>query len=151
MDFISKLLDMDFGAMVPPLDTVLTGIRIVLSVFLLAGPVIMLLLGGAYLLLAPPEANYRFGFRTYFGMGSVEAWKYSQKVAGIAFAAVGLILTVIMIVVISDFGDMDAFQMAETTLTYLLWQAGAALLVRLVVAILCAVFFNPDGTRRREK
>ena len=151
MDFISKILDMDFGALVPPLDTVLGGIRVVLSVLLLAGPIIMMALGAAYLLFAPPEANYRFGFRTYFGMGSVEAWKFSQKVAGIAFVGVGLILTVIMGVVVSKFGDSDAFQMAGTALTCLLWQVGAVLLVRMVVAILAAAFFNPDGTRRREK
>lgn len=151
MDFISKILDMDFGALVPPLDMVLGGIRMVLSVLLLVGPIVMMLLGAAYLLLAPPEANYRFGFRTYFGMGSIEAWKFSQKVAGIGFAGVGLILTVIMGIVVSKFGGKDAFQMAETALTCLLWQVGAVMFVRIVVAVLCAAIFNPDGTRRREK
>ena len=150
MSFITKIFDMDFGALVPPLDSVLGWIRLALSVLLLAGPIVMVLLGGAYLLFAPPEANYRFGFRAYFGIGSVEAWKYSQKVAGIAFVSVGVILAIIMAIVIKDFGEKNAFQMAETALVCLLWQAGAVMLVRLVVGILCAVFFNPDGTRRRE-
>ena len=151
MDFISKILDMDFGALVPPLDTVLSVVRAVLSVLLLAGPVVMLLMGGAYLLFAPPEANYRFGFRTYFGMGSVDAWKFSQRLAGISFAAMGLILTVIMALALKKFGDMDIYQMAGVTITYLLWQVGAVLLVRMVVAVVSAIVFNPDGTRRREK
>lgn len=150
MDFITNLLDMDLEALVPALDSVLGLVRVVLTVLLLAGPIVMIVMGALYLFFAPPEANYRFGFRTYFGMGSVEAWKYSQKIAGIAFCSLGAVLTIIMIVVVCGFGGMDAFQMAETALISLLWQAGAAMLARLVIGILAAVYFNPDGTRRRE-
>ena len=122
----------------------------ILTILLLVGPLAMMILGALYLRFAPPEANYKFGFRVYFGMGSVEAWKYAQKMAGIAFWVVGFVLTVAMIVVAVGFGSQDAFQMAQTALICLLWQVGAAILVRLVVGILCAIYFNPDGTRRGE-
>lgn len=150
MDFITNLLEMDLEALVPALDSVLGLVRVVLTVLLLAGPIVMIALGALYIWFAPPEANYRFGFRTYFGMGSIEAWKYSQKIAGIAFGGLGVVLLIIMVVVVCGFGGMDAFQMASTALTCLLWQAGTAMLARLVVGILAAVYFNPDGTRRRE-
>ena len=92
MDFIAGLFNMDFTALVPNLNTMLGLIRFLLSLLLLAGPLALLILGFMYRFMAPPEANYKFGFRTYFGMGSVEAWRFSQRIAGIAFAALGLVL-----------------------------------------------------------
>ena len=64
MDFITKIFDIDLGTLVPALDAVLGGIRVVLTLVLLAGPIAMTVLGALYLFFAPPEANYKFGFRT---------------------------------------------------------------------------------------
>ena len=54
------------------------------------GPVVMLALGLAYLFLAPKEANYYFGYRTYFGMGSVHSWRFTQRLSGIVLSLLGL-------------------------------------------------------------
>lgn len=149
MEFITQIFDFDFAALVPDIGAMLTSIRTWLTLAVLAGPVILLALGLLYLFAAPPEANYRFGFRTYFGMGSVEAWQFSQKIAGMAFGGLGLVLLIVMIVVVVGFGGKDAFQMAQTAITCLLWQAGLALLARLTVTVLAAVFFTADGGRRK--
>ena len=149
MDFITGLFDMDFAALVPEMGAMLGFIRVALSLLLLAGPLSMLILGVMYLFMAPPEANYKFGFRTYFGMGSVEAWRFSQKIAGIAFGCLGLILLVIAIIVDLGFIGKDTYQVASAAITCLLWQVGLALAARLAVGILAAVFFTADGGRRR--
>lgn len=149
MDFITGLFDMDFAALVPEMDAMLAFVRVILSLLMLAGPLSMLILGVLYLFMAPPEANYKFGFRTYFGMGSVEAWKFSQKIAGIAYAGLGLILLIIMLIVTISFVGKDSFQITSTAITALVWQAALALLARLTVSILAAVFFTADGSRRR--
>ena len=149
MDLITGLFDMDFAALVPEMGTMLGLVRVILSLLLLAVPLSMLILGVMYLFMAPPEANYKFGFRTYFGMGSVEAWKFSQKIAGIAFAGLGLILLVIAIIVDFSFIGRDTYQIATTAIVTFLWQAGLALIARLVVGILAAVYFTAKGQRRR--
>ena len=149
MDLITGLFDMDFAALVPEMGAMLGFVRAILALFLLAGPLSMVVLGVMYLFMAPPEANYKFGFRTYFGMGSVEAWRFSQKIAGIAFGCLGLILLVIAIIVDFSFIGKDTYQIASTAMTTLLWQAGLALAARLTVGILAAVFFTADGSRRR--
>jgi len=149
MDFITGLFDMDFAALVPEMGAMLGFIRVVLSLLVLACPLSMLILGVLYLFMSPPEANYKFGFRTYFGMGSVEAWRFSQKIAGIAFGCLGLILLVVAIVVDFSFIGKDTHQVASTAITCLLWQVGLALAARLAVGIAAAVFFTADGGRRR--
>ena len=149
MDFITSLFDMDFASLVPELDTVLGIIRPVLTLLLLAGPIALVVLGALYLFKAPKQANYKFGFRTYFGMGSTEAWQFTQKIAGLAYGGLGAILLIVMIIVTICFGGKNAHQIASTAITCLLWQLGLILAVHLAVAILARMFFNADGSRRR--
>ena len=149
MDLITGLFNMDFTALVPNLNTMLGLIRFLLSLLLLAGPISMLILGFLYLFMAPPEANYKFGFRTYFGMGSVEAWRFSQRMAGISFGGLGLVLLVIALIVDLSFIGANTYQVATRAMICLLWQVGLVAVARLAVGILCAAFFTADGSRRR--
>ena len=149
MDLITGLFNFDFAALVPEMGALLGIVRVILALLLLAVPLSMLVLGVMYLFMAPPEANYKFGFRTYFGMGSVEAWRFSQRIAGIAFAGLGLILLVIAIIVDFSFIGKDTYQIASTATTTFLWQAGLAIAARLTVGILAAVYFTAKGDRRR--
>lgn len=149
MDLITGLFNIDFSALVPNLNTMLGLIRFLLSMLLLAGPLSLLILGFMYRFMAPPEANYKFGFRTYFGMGSVEAWRFSQRIAGIAFGALGLVLLVIALIVDLTFIGKDTYQIASSAMVCLLWQLGLIGAVRLGIAILCAKFFTADGSRRQ--
>ena len=109
----------------------------------------MAIMGAMYLFKPAPEANFKYGFRTYFGMGSIQAWQFSQKIAGLAFAGLGVLLFLVMFIVVLTFGKKDLFQIANTTTICLLWQAGLSLIARLTVAILCAVYFDKDGNPRR--
>ena len=69
------------------------------KVLVIAGPVIMLVLGLLYLFAAPKEANHHFGYRCYFGMGSEEAWQFTQRIAGITWIVLGAGMTVAMLIV----------------------------------------------------
>ena len=149
MELITGLFSMDFTALVPNLNTLLGWIRFLLSLLVLAGPVSLLILSFLYLFMAPPEANYKFGFRTYFGMGSVEAWRFSQRMAGIAFGALGLLLLVIGLIVDLSFIGANTYQVASRAMVCLLWQMILIAVVRLGIAILCAKFFTAKGDRRR--
>ena len=149
MDLITGLFDMDFAALVPEMGAMLTTIRVVLSLLLLAGPLAMLVLGVLYLFMPAPEANYKFGFRTYFGMGSVEAWQFTQKIAGIAYSAVGLVLLVVMLIVTIGFVGKDTYQIASAAMVSFVWQAVLALLARLTVSLLATIYFTASGDRRR--
>lgn len=151
MDFINKIFELDLGKLVPDMGLVLDYARLLVTVSVLIGPILLLVLGLIYFFIPPKEANHKFGFRTYFGMGSVEAWQFTQKVGGLAFGGLGLILLIIMLFVIGGFNGKDHFEMVNAAMIAMLWQAGLALLVRLATAVLAAVLFDRHGNRRKGK
>lgn len=132
IDAIKELVGgIDPAALVPEMDDVVRTVCTVCRLAILVGPVVLFLMGLAYLLLAPKEANYYFGYRTAFGMGSVSAWRHTQKVAGWLFGGIGLMLTVFMLMIGTTFPGMEAMDMV--------WQAVYCLIAQLVIS-LAAVF-----------
>ena len=150
MDFITKIFEFELGNFVPDMAEVLEKTLFLVKCSVLVGPILLLVLGLVYLLIPPKEANHKLGFRTYFGMGSVEAWQFTQKIAGIAFAGLGLILLIVALIVMHGFRLKDHFELTISAMICLLWQAGLALAARLAVSVLAAVFFDKDGYRRRQ-
>ena len=149
MEFITKLFDLDLSKLVPEISVFLGTVRALLVLALLTGPVLMITLGAMYLLKPAPEANFKYGFRTYYGMGSIEAWQFSQKIAGLAFGGLGALFFVIMFIVVLTFIGKDLFRIATTTIVCLTIQIIFILVARTVVAFLCRKYFDKDGNRRR--
>ena len=151
MDIISSILDGldNVGNLVPELDKLLSSVELWVSIFLLIGPLCMLVLGIIYLFLPPKEANHHIGYRTYFGMGSIEAWRHTQKIAGILYAGIGLLLSIVMGIICLTLGSKDGLQIGTTAIVCLLIQAIAVLLVYLGLFAYTAIVFDKDGNRRK--
>ena len=151
IESIKELMDgFDPAALLPDLSTALGKVELICRVAVLVGPILILALGIAYLLLSPKEANYYFGYRCYFGMGSVQAWRFSQRIAGLTFAGLGLVLTVIMLLISGGFSGMAAMDMAWKAVWCLVWEAALVLLATLVINGLCMFFFNAKGEPRHK-
>ena len=153
MDIISSILDGldNVGNLVPELEKLLSSAQLWISICLLIGPVCMLVLGLIYLFLPPKEANHRLGYRTYFGMGSVEAWLYTQKIAGIVYGGLGLVLGIVMGIICMNLRDKDAMQMTMTAINCLVVQAGIVLLIYVGLFVYTAIVFDRHGNRRSER
>ena len=113
--------------------------------------VVLLALGLSYLFLTPKEANYYLGYRCYYGMGSVQAWRFSQRIAGLIFGGLGLVLTVVMFFLSVSFRSNAPMDMAWSAFRCLIWQAVLALLATLAVNLLCVFFFDAKGEPRRKQ
>ena len=152
-DLTSLLEGADLSVLLPELDNVVDRMAPIMKVALLAGPVILLILGLLYLFATPKEANYKFGYRCYFGMGSVNAWRYTQRLAGIVFTAVGLILTLAMFFITGGFADMDVMDMLWKALKCGIWEAVIIGISCLLVNLVVMFYFDAKGNirRRREK
>ena len=143
--------EFDFANFIPAVDSVLGWIELLVRLFVMAAPVCVLVFGLWFLFLPPKEANHRAGYRTYFGMGSVEAWRFTQFLAGIIWSAVGLILSVVMLLVTNGYREMDMMDMVNNAIVCVLWEIGCIVLCCLGINITALVVFDRKGVRRSKK
>jgi hypothetical protein len=149
---IKELMDgFDPAALLPELDQVFSTAATVCRVAVLVGPVLLLALGLAYLFLSPKEANYYFGYRCYYGMGSVQAWRFTQRLAGIVLGGLGLVLTGVMLVVSGGFGGMDTMDMAWRALGCVFWEAVLTVAAVLAINGTAALTFDFRGEYRNRR
>ena len=149
---IKELMDgFDPATLLPELDTVFGKVELVCRVIVMLGPALLLLLGLIYLFLTPREANHYIGYRCYFGMGSVNAWRFTQRLAGIVFGGLGLILGIVMLLTVASFRQMALDAMVWKAARCLVWEAALALLAHLGVTVTAAVLFDRKGNPRRKR
>jgi len=148
---IKELMDgFDPASLLPELGDVFGTMASLCRIAVLIGPIVLLILGVAYLFFSPKEANYYFGYRCYFGMGSVQAWRFTQRLAGIVLGGLGLILTGVMLVLSGGFAGMDTMDMAWRALKCVIWEAALAAAAVLCVNIIAAVVFDKRGEYRKK-
>lgn len=155
MDFdiksIKEMMDgLDPKALLPEVSSIVDTVTVVCRLAILVGPIVLLIMGLSYLLLSPKEANHYLGYRTVFGMGSVSAWRHTQKVAGFLFGGLGLVLTVIMLMVSMSLGGSDPMATVWTAVKCLIWQTVLALIAVISVNSIAALTFDYHGNRRRK-
>ena len=152
IDSIKELMDgFDPAALLPELDTVFGKIELVCRIAVIIGPVLLILLGLTYLFLAPKEANHYLGYRCYFGMGSVQAWRFTQKLSGIVLGGLGLVLTAVMVFMMMSFRGMEVQAMLWRAVKCLIWQAALALLANLAINAAAFFLFDSRGDFRSKK
>lgn len=149
MDKITDFLNnFSLEKYVPKLDSVMGWVQWLVSLAVRVGPICILVLGLIYLLIPPKEANHKAGYRTYFGMGSVMAWRFTQRAAGILMSVTGLILTIIAYTAVGKFPDMDLMTMADKAFSMIKLQVICALVIYIVMFVLTAVLFDRKGNSR---
>ena len=152
IDSIKELMDgFDPASLLPQLNSVFGKIELVCRILVMLGPALLLALGLVYLFLTPREANHHIGYRCYFGMGSVNAWRFTQRIAGIVFGGLGLILGIVMFLNISSFRELTLEDMVWKSARCLLWQAGLTLIAQVGLWLTTAIVFDRKGNPRRKR
>ena len=147
---IKVLMDnFDPAALLPDLTTVVGKVEFITRIAVMAGPVVLLTLGILYFFAAPKEANYRFGYRCYFGMGSEEAWRFTQRFAGLVWGVLGLVLTVVMLIITGSFAGNPIMDIIGKGVKCLLWEGGVILVSVLVINVTAMLCYDRKGLRRR--
>ncbi len=152
-DAIKQLLqDFSFETfledLLPELAPLLEKTALLSRLLMLIGPFIILGMGLYYFLNAPKEANFRSGYRCYFGMGSVEAWRFSQRLAGGIWCLVGLGLAIWMALAGPKLVDMALLDRMGQMAFYIFCQAIALLLSRWIINLLVFLRYDAKGRRR---
>ncbi len=148
---IKVLMDnFDPATLLPDLSSLAGIVATVTRFAVLVGPLVLLVMGILYFFASPKEANYHFGYRCYFGMGSEEAWQFTQKLAGIVWTALGLILTVVMLFVSGGYGKKEIVDVISSGLNGLIWEIGLTAVSCLAINILVMIRYDRKGLRRNE-
>ena len=149
MDIINSLLnDLDLTALVPELETLTGWLQLLLQVAANVGPVTLLVMGIIYLVAPPKEATHKAGFRTYFGMGSIQAWRFSQLTCGGAIALLGLVLTIISLINSGGYAGMQIMEAALSVIGLVKGQIISAAVLYVLMFIAMAVIFDRQGKCR---
>ena len=152
IETLKKLVnEFDLANFIPEVDSILGWVETLVRIFVLAAPICILAFGLFFLFLPPKEANHSAGYRTYFGMGSVDAWRFTQFLAGVVWSGVGLILTVVMLIVVNGYRNMEMMDMVNNAVVCVLWEIGSIVVSCLGINITAAVVFDRKGNRRAKK
>lgn len=152
MDFVQSLLGgLNPAALLPDLEALFDNLDVALRVAVMVGPLCLLGLGLLYLLAPPSEANHVFGYRHFWGMSSVEAWRFTQKTAGLVWTGLGLLMTVIMAFICNGYRGMAAEAMLKSALTAVLVELVLVFLSTLAINALVIFRYDRTGTRRKEQ
>lgn len=148
---IKEMMDnFDPAALLPEVGSIVGVMQTICIVAILIGPVVLLGMGIAYLLFAPREANYYFGYRTAFGMGSVSAWRHTQKVAGFLFGGLGAVLTLVMLLICLTLSGREPMAMVTLALECLIWEAVLVVIAVLSINSIAAFTYDFKGNKRRK-
>ena len=148
---IKILMDnFDPASLLPDLSSMTGIVATVTRLAVLAGPIVLLIMGLLYFFAAPKEANYRFGYRCYFGMGSEEAWRFTQRVAGILWAALGLVLSLLMLFITGGYGSKEIVDVIGSGLKCLIWEVVLTALSCLAINVAVMLRYDRKGLRRSD-
>ena len=147
---IKVLMDnFDPAALLPDLGTLVGKVEFVTRIAVIIGPIVLLVMGLLYFFAAPKEANYHFGYRCYYGMGSEEAWRFTQRFAGLIWAVLGLVMTVVMLILTGTFGGKPVMDIIGAGIKCLLWEIGITAVSCLIINLMVMVRYDRKGLRRR--
>ena len=149
-DFKSLMDDFELASLLPELDAILGKLALLARIAVLIGPVMLLVMGLLYFFASPKEANNHFGYRCYYGMGSVEAWQFTQSLAGIVWGALGLILGIVMLLVSGGFAQLETMDLLWRAVYCLAWEAGAVAVGCIGVNTVVALRYDRKGYLRRK-
>ena len=148
---IALVNEFDFAKIMPELDSVMGWIDLFVRLCVLAAPVAGLFFGLWWLLLPPKEANHHVGYRCFFGMGSVDAWRFTQKIAGVLFTVLGVGLLAISLLVSNRFPDLEPMVMLDKAVVCILWQIDITLVLSLMINLMVALRYDRNGDLRAER
>lgn len=134
--------------LLPEIDPLLDKSAAIARLIMMIGPFVVLAMGLYYFLNAPKEANYRSGYRCHWGMGSVEAWRYAQKLAGAVWCVLGLGLAIWMAIASANMAGMAVMDAMLQMAVYIFWQAVALFVSRGLINFLVFLRYDAKGARR---
>ncbi len=152
MDAIMNLIgEFDPAALLPNISVVVWLMELISRLAILVIPVLLLIFGLLYFFKPIKEANHIFGYRAYFGMGSVDAWRFAQRFAGFIYMILGGVMTLAMVIVSIVLIWKDTFTLLTACAICLIIELVLTGIAVLAINIYLAVRYDRYGYRRSSR
>lgn len=152
MDAIMNLIgNFDPAALLPNISVLVTLMELFSRLAILVIPVLLLIFGLLYFFKPIKEANHIFGYRAYFGMGSVEAWRFAQRFAGFIYMILGGVMTLAMVIVSIVLIWKDTITLLTVSAICLIIELVLTGIAVLAINIYLAVRYDRYGYRRSSR
>ena len=142
--------ELNLEALIPDISTIMGLIGFLFFVAVMAGPLLLLGFGLLFRYRPPAEANFSLGYRFWWGMASLEAWRYTQRLAGIVWTILGGALTVIMLVVGIILLCMEPMTMAIGCAVCLVIELVLTAAACITINLIVMKKYDKDGFLREE-
>ncbi len=146
--FKELLNGVDFAALLPNIQDIIAVLAPTVQVLVVAGSFVMLAFGLYCLMIAPKEATYLAGYRFRWGMASLDAWRFMQRVAGVVFSVLGMLSAIYMALFTRHLEDLPLMELMTQSCIYIAMQAGLALIGCAVTNFLVICRYDRKGNRR---
>lgn len=137
------------GEKLPSAESLMSGLSGWMALLVLAGPLLMLGFGVYYLFFAPKEANHSVGYRFFYAMSRAEVWQHAQRLAGVAYAALGGFLFIIMGLISLSYSVLPTPDMVWLAVKCMIWEVVLVIIATLAVDILIVVLYDYKGNLRK--
>lgn len=150
LDFLKSLIsDFDLMSILPDLADVMDWIVKGVNIALIIGPVLLAIMGLWYLLLPAREANHFVGYRFFWGMGSVNSWKFTQRFAGLVWLIMGTKMALEAYDNRASYEAMETIDLMYTAIELIVHQVATVIISCLVINLVVFLIFNFKGNVRR--
>ena len=139
----------NIGEKLPSAESRLSGLSGWMALLVLVGPLLLIGFGLYYLFFAPKEANHAMGYRFFYTMSRVEVWQHAQRLAGIAYTALGGVLFIIIGLISLRFGRLAPPDMVWLAAKCLIWEVVLGIIATLAVDFLIVVLYDAKGDTRK--
>ena len=152
MDFLDKILDgSGLSELLPDLAGLADKLDLVLQALVMVGPLALLGFGLFYFLVPPKEANYSVGYRFRYGMSRVAVWQFMQRLAGMVYGGLGLVLMIVMSILCAKFAGMNEPDMVWFGFKCVIVELELILVATLAIDITIVAIFDRNGVSRKQK
>ncbi len=152
MDFLDKILDgSGLSELLPDLAGLADQLDLVLRALVMVGPLALLGFGLFYFLVPPKEANYSVGYRFRYGMSRVAVWQFMQRLAGMVYGGLGIVLLIAMSIVCAKFAGMNEPDMVWFGFKCVVVELELILVATLAIDITIVAMYDRNGVPRSQK
>lgn len=144
---LSFLKEFEITQLLPDIDTFMGRLELITRLAVLAGPLLLLCLGLWYHYRPSEQPDHPLGFLGRSVMGSTDAWKFAQRIAGMCFMILGGGLFAVMLVVSIFYGLMSALGMVTTALVCIIIELALVIAAQVFINKWVLKYYDKEGNR----